>query len=106
MTAVAEMAAAEMEDTGVGLESRNKAAVRCRMHQDHSMVAHRKYPHHHRRQAHHQEIHQSGSVARHAMTPHLSTTGVAAEVANSELEEVADVRTTGAEAEDLAVRKT
>jgi hypothetical protein len=89
---------AEMEDTGVGLESRNKAAARCRMHQDHSMVAHRKYLHHHRRQAHLQEIHQSGNVARHATTPHLSTTGVAAE-------EAADARMTGAEAEDLAVRR-
>ena len=106
MTAVAEMAVAEMEDTGVGLESRNKAAARCRMHQDHSMVAHRKYLHHHRRQAHLQEIHQSGNVARHATTPHLSTTGVAAEVASSGLEEAADARMTGAEAEDLAVRRT
>jgi hypothetical protein len=42
------------------------------------------------------------------MMLHLSTTGAAAEVVNSELEEAAaaDARTTGAEVADLGVRKT
>jgi hypothetical protein len=96
----------EMEDTGAAPESKNKAAARCRMHRVHSMVVRRKCPHHH--QARLQETHQSGSVAHHAMMLHLSTTGAAAEVVNSELEEAAaaDARTTGAEVADLGVRKT
>jgi hypothetical protein len=95
-------AVAEMEDTGVGQESRNKAAARYRMHQDHSTVVHRKYRHHH--QARLRDLHQSGSVALHATTVPLSTTGAAAEVASSELE-AADARTTGAEVGDLAAKK-
>jgi hypothetical protein len=108
MTGEAAMTAvAEMEDTGAAPESKNRAAARCRMHPDRSMEAHRKYPHHHHRQARLREIHQTGSVARHATTLHLSTTGAAAEVVNSEPEEAAaDARTTGAEVADLAVRKT
>jgi len=106
MTGEAAMtAAAEMEDTGADHVSRNKAVDRCQMHRDRSMVAHRKYPHHHHR-VHLPDLHQSGSVALHATTPHLSTTGVVAEVANSGLEEAADVKTTGAEAGDPAVRTT
>ena len=107
MTGEAAMTAvAEMEDTGAAPESKNKAAARCRMHLDHSMVAHRKYPHRHHRQARPRETHPIGSVARHATTLHLSTTGAAAEVVNSELEEAAaDARTTEAEVADLAVRK-
>ena len=97
-------AVVEMEDIGVGQESRNKAAVRYRTHQDRSAVVHRKYRHHH--QARLRDLHQSGSVARHATTVHLSTTGAAAEEVSSEAEEAADMRTTEAEVEDLAVRKT
>lgn len=97
-------AVVEMGDTGVGQESRNKAAVRYRTHQDHSVVVHRKYRHRH--QARLRDLHQSGSVARHATTVHLSTTGAAAEEVSLEAEEAVDVRTTGAEVGDLAVRKT
>ena len=97
-------AVVEMEDIGVAQESRNKAAVRYRTHQDRSAVVRRKYRHHH--QARLRDLHQIGSVARHATTVHLSTTGAAAGLVNSEAEEAADVRTTGAEVGDLAARKT
>jgi hypothetical protein len=97
-------AVVEMEDTGVEDESRNKVAARCPMHQDHSMHKDRRRRRH--RQARLQDpLHQSGSVARHATMLRLLTTGAVAEVATSEAEEAADGRMTGAEAEDLAVRK-
>jgi hypothetical protein len=104
MTGEAAMiAVVEMEDTGVGQESRNKAVARYRMHQDHSMVVHRKYRHHH--QARLRDLHQSGSVALHATTVPPSTTGAAVEAASSGLE-AADARTTGAEVGDPAAKKT